>query len=156
MRYDGEVLTREVEDVVVIPRGDKDIVIKVKSVDNEEDFHKLCPVPTPPERILPGGERQLNVEAPAHKEAVQKYAQKRLAWITIQSLKATPNLEWDQVKDDDPESWLKYTDELSETFSNVEINEIMDRIFAVCGLSPERIEKATQDFLLTTRQEQKD
>lgn len=153
MRYGGTKLTKVQTDTLVIPRGEQDIVITVRSVDDETDFLNLCPMPTPPQRLLPGGVKQVNTESPEYKSAMMKWSSQKMAWLIIKSLSATEELEWDTIVADDPETWLNYEKELQESFSQLEISLIIEKVLTVCGLNSSKIEQATKDFLLTTRQE---
>lgn len=154
MRYAGEKLTRTDEAILVIPRGDTNIILKMIAIENEKDFETMCPMPTPPIRKYPDGREVPNPESPEYNKAINKWAEQRMAWVTIKSLSATEDMEWENVKLDDPETWLNYQEELKETFSQLEINLIMAKIFDVCGLSAAKIEKATEDFLARMKEEQ--
>jgi hypothetical protein len=98
--------------------------------------------------MKPGGIQIKNVEDPIYQASIKDWAGKRTNWIMIQSLRATPGLEWDSVKYDDPNTWANWETELQKVFTAPEISRIMDAITAANGLNEARIERARQSFLL--------
>jgi hypothetical protein len=135
---------------VVFPRNENEALrFKVKAVINFDVFAKLFPSPTPPIKTLPGGIQQLDVTDKDYKDSVQKWAEAKMHWMTLQSLSATPDLEWETVKDSDPTTWGNYQTELSEALTPGEIRHLIDQIVRINGLNEEAIERATNDFLAT-------
>lgn len=134
---------------IVIPRGnDNQIVFEAKAVLSYDDFDKLCPAPVPPKRMLPGGIMQENVEDPKYKIAQATYSEQRLAWMVLESLTATKELEWELVKRDDPTTWPKWSEELQQAgFSTVEVNRVLRGVFEANALDEEKIEAARKRFL---------
>lgn len=133
---------------VVIPRDGGNAVFKAKAVLDFEDFESLCPQPTPPEVLVPGKPKSLDVEDPKYKELIQAWSGKRLHWLVMKSLEATEGLTWETVNPSDPETWGNISDEFKDAgFSPMEVSRIMDCVFDACGLNSAKIEKATADFL---------
>ena len=134
---------------IVLPRGDGDIVLKARAIDSFEEFDQLCPEPTPPGKILAGGQRINNVEDPNYKAAVAEWVQKRMAYMVIKGLNdGTPELEWEDVVLDDHCTWLKYKKELEKAgFSDVEVGRIIGGAMKANCLNEAAIEDARQRFL---------
>src|SRR6185436_15627483 len=77
---------------------------------------------------------------------------KRNGWMIFQSLKATEGLEWDLVKEEDPESWVKVDEEFKAAkFSEYEIGRIYNGVMAANCLDERRVEEARKSFLATAQ-----
>jgi len=134
--------------IAVIPRQSGDIIFKAKAVLDYDKFDALCPTPEPPTVTKPGGVTFKDVENAKYKEAVMEWAQQKTAWMVLESLKATDDLEWETVDYGKPETWDNYTKELqSSGFSDPEIARLIDAVTAANGLSQEKIDEATNRFL---------
>lgn len=137
---------------VVIPRGNTDnVIFRCQAVLDYSRFDSLCPAPSPPEVRRPGGVVSQNVNAPSYKAAMNEYSLNKLAFMVVESLKATPELEWDTVKDDSPETWKLYEKELRDSgFSDIEIGRIISGVTEANCLNESVIERARNDFLAQT------
>jgi len=134
---------------IVLPRPEGDIVMKAQAVGDFKDFDKLCPPPEPRRKRLADGQEILDVEDKGYKQAVENYSQKRVAYMCIKGLSAgTPDLEWEQVKLEDNNTWLKFEAELIESgFSDVEIKRIVAGVMRANCLSEMAVEEARKRFL---------
>jgi hypothetical protein len=149
MRLEGKKIEGPNVETIVIPRTDgrPDIVFKAQAVLDYSGFDDLCPRPTPPIKMLRGGERQADLEDPTYKELISTYGLKRMAWMCIKSLEVTPTLEWERVDLGNPNTWLKFEDELTESgFSDPEIMRIRNGIFSANCLNENLVELARQSF----------
>lgn len=135
------------EEVVVLPRGDDNIVFKAQAVLDYSDFDALCPQPKPPTKMLKGGETHTNPEDPGYQEKLNEWGVKRTHWMVLKSLSATEGLEWETVKMDDPTTWENYEKELSEVLSPVELSAVIGCVTDACGLNQQKIDEATKRFL---------
>jgi hypothetical protein len=150
MKLHGQKVEGPNIELIVIPRGGDrpDIILKAQAVVDRTPFDKMCPEPLAPVRITKGGVKEYQLEDAGYKAAIEARSQKYIAWMVIESLKATEGLEWDLVKLDDHRSWLKYTDELKEAgFSHVEIQRIINGVFRANCLDEAKIEEARKSFL---------
>jgi len=147
MKINGKVISGPQMEVVVIPRGEDELVIKAQAVLDFSDHDKLNPQPLPPSKLLPGGETQKLVEDPGYLAKVSEWAKQKTDWMIIKSLSATEGLVWDTVKADDPKTWGNYRTELESTFSPAELNKILEVVMTACGLNQSKIEEATKRFL---------
>lgn len=155
MKLAGQKVDAPKDQVVVIPRDTGNLVFKATAVLDYTDFEKLCPKPLVPVKVFPGGRRQENVEDEGYKKALNEWAAHRIQFMVIKSLEATPELVWEQVKLDDPETWVKYEAELKEGLSEVEVGKIFECVTTACGLNQDQIEEATRNFLATPEGTQK-
>lgn len=152
MKINGQIIDTPNSETIVIPRGNsEDIVFQAAAVLSYDAFDNTCKPPEPREKMIKGGKKVADYDDVGYQQELSDYAKKRTDWIVIQSLKATPGLEWETVKDNEPETWKNYQNELIESkFSTVEINRIISAVFAANCLSEARLEEARQRFLRGT------
>lgn len=135
---------------VVIPREPplQDIVFKVQAVLDQGPFDKLCPAPEAPTIVHKDGTKAKNTEDPVFREKLNNYVIKKSAWLFIQSLRATPDLEWEKVDYSNPETWHYYLEELRDfKLTDSEISVIYEAIHDVNGLNEVKMEAARKSFL---------
>jgi len=136
------------ERIVVLPRDSGDIILKVRCVKDFSAFNEKCPKPKAGEIVKPGGTRFTDVENPEYKKELQEWAEKRSAWILIQSLAATTELVWDTVVFDDPTTWKNSYIELDATgMPPGELDQIMSAVLTVNGFSQQAFDDAKNRFL---------
>jgi len=154
MKLNGKRPGAHVEPIV-LPRPGEPLVFLARAIDSFDEFDKICPSPTPPQKILPGKKVSTNYEDPNFKKAVARHGQLRLAYMVIKGLSETPGFEWETVKLDDHNTWTKYEDELKDAgLSGVEVNRIINGVSIANCLSEAAIEEARNDFLAGRLQEQ--
>ena len=136
-------------EVCVIPRKSGNIVFKCQAVTDYTTFNELCPEPKPPQIIHAKNNRvELDLNNPAYIKEVEKWSQLKTGYMYKESLKATEGLEWDNVKDGDPDSWGNVLIELEQIkLTDFERNRLIDTIHRANGLSQELLEEAEEDFL---------
>jgi len=155
MRIKGKKIEGPNVEIIVIPRKDEDIVFKAQAVLDLEDFEKLCPVPKPPQMLKRGVGMVDDVEDVNYKIAMRVHAERRIDWIVLQSLKATPDLEWETVDYGQPDTWRLYKKELRDSgFGEYEINRIINGVMIANSLDDRKMEEARERFLLGQRLEQ--
>jgi len=149
MRIKGKKITGANREIIAIPRGDgDDIVFIAEAVLDHKPFDKLCPVPKPRLKKI-DGEDVPDFKDKNYNAKIVKYSEKKTAWLILTSLKATPELEWEQVDLDDPSTWLLFRQELNSSgFSDLEVNRIINGSLTAQGLNEARIEQARDSFLL--------
>lgn len=149
MKIAGKKIEGRNTEVIVLPRPlGTDIVLRAEAVLSMERFNTMCPDPLPPMRIKPGGIREPNVTDPGYKAELVLFQTKRLAFLMLESLKATPDLEWETVKDDDPNTWVLWEKELADSgLSAIEIGRIRTGVLNANCLNESLIETARETFL---------
>jgi hypothetical protein len=124
------------------------LVFRAVAILDYKPFIALCPRPTPPEVMKRGGEKSVDTDDPKYGEAISKWATQKTNWMVLQSLLATEGLEFETVKEDDPETWNNYHKEFAESgFTESEINRIVNLVINVNGLDQSKIDEATERFL---------
>lgn len=149
MKINGKQISGPPTEVVVIPRGTEELVIRAQAVLDFADLEKLNPMPQAPMKLLPGGETQQNVEDPDYQKRIMEWAQQKTDWMILKSLSATEGLDWETVEMDDPKTWSNYRKELDTTFTPGEMAKILEAVMTACGLNQSKIEEATKRFLAT-------
>lgn len=147
MKLRGKTLDQKATKTIVFERPGEPVVFEAAAVLNTSDFDKICPPPTPP-TIIKGDQRILNVEDARYKAALAERNVQYTSWLILQTLSATPELEWDKVKLDDPTTWHLWKDELTEAgLSDGEIAYILRTMMEVNALSEHRLDEARKSFL---------
>lgn len=163
MKLQGHDFDQPSVEIVVIPRGINpktgkklpNVVFQCAPVKDYDEFDALCPIPTAPVVIRAGGKKDQNFEDKEYLSAISRRAQQRVAYIFLQSLKATEGLTWEKVKYGDPKTWTLYREEFkSAGFSEMEITRIENACFAANALNQQRIDEALANFLLGQEEQQ--
>lgn len=148
MKLNGKTISAPQPLTVVIPRGnDDDLVFVVQAVLDYSEFDKICVPPSPPIVTKKGGEQYRDINDVKYLERLRCHANRRFAWMILESLKTTPNLEWETVNFDDPDTWENYEKELETSgLTQTEINEIMRGILEVNAMDADKFKQARDRF----------
>lgn len=148
MRLNGLAFEGPNEEILVLPRNGVDLVFKARAVLSYDKFDAMCPKPVPKKIKKPSGEESLRTDEPNYIKAIESWATSRTNYTIIESLKATPGLEWEKIKDDDPQSWGLYEEELKKAyFGEREIMKIISLVWAANGVDDFKLEEARKRFL---------
>ena len=112
MKLHGEVLDIPNTKIIPIVRDTGNIILKAAPVTSFDDFAQICPIPEPPVRELPGGERKPMVDSTEYKASLAARNRHMLDYMVIKSLEATDGLEWETVDLNDPDTFSNYETEL--------------------------------------------
>lgn len=155
MKIAGITLGPNVEEVI-IPRGDGNhIKFICRAVLDSGDFEKLCPIPVAP-MITRRGETQAtpDLDDEKYKKAVIERGKKEFKWMIIQSLLATPGLEFEFVNPNDPTTWDNLDKEFSQAgFSAQEVGAIYEGCLAANCMSEKKLKEARESFTRSQAQE---
>lgn len=139
---------------VVIPRfkedgSAEDCAFTLRTVLDFSNFDKVCPEPIPPMRVMAGSSISIPVlDDPDFTKQRLEWGKRKVNWIVLESLKATEDLEWQDVKDSDPSTWHKYKDELKVFgLNDLEITKIINTAFEINAVNDELLEEARKRFL---------
>jgi hypothetical protein len=144
----GGVDVTPCEELIVLYRGGegKDIPIRTKAVEINEEFQNKVPEPIAPMRLEKGGQKR-DVDDPDYKAALSRRGDQRFALMCLRSLEPS-EIEWQEVDIDKPSTWLKWQDELkSSGISEVEINRIIQAVMVANALDESKLEQARKVFL---------
>ena len=148
MRIAGQELKGPNEELIVIPRGDSQIVLKARAVLDYSDFERLCPEPKAPWIVRPGGHKEQDFKDAKYIAAIRQRVTKQTYYMFIKSLEATPGLEWDTISITAPETWLNFEKELEAAgFSTIERSLITRGVMIANSLDESKLEEARQRFL---------
>jgi hypothetical protein len=150
MKLHGEILELTNIRIVPIIRENKTIFLKVAPISSFEDFLKVCPMPVPPTRDLPGKGPTPFLEAKEYKAQMAARNAQMLEYMIIKSLDATDGLTWDTVDLSNPDTYKNYDAELRAAgFTQIEITRIVSAVMGVNSLDEEAIDRARESFLAT-------
>lgn len=150
MKIQGKKITGPNIEIIIIPRGDErdDIILKAEAILDMKVFDAVCPRPKPPIKRLASGDEVPNIKDSGFIRQIEKYAEKKLAWMLIESLQATEGLEWEKVDISDNTTWHLYKEELNEAgFSDTEVQRILNGVTTVNALNEDKINEARERFL---------
>lgn len=148
MKINGEEFNCPNVEVIPFIRNGKEFFLKARAVLDYSDFEKLCPSPTPPEVIRPGGEKFLDINDKEYLKKVNDHSTLKYNWMCLKSLEATEGIEWNLVDMSKPETWNKFEEELkSAFFTDTEIFRIVSAISQAQGLNDIKIQEALKRFL---------
>lgn len=148
MKINGKKIEGPNIEIVVVSRLDGDIEFKCQSVIDFDDFEKLDPEPVVPWVRTPTQPARQNPEDPSYKKDLTEWQQRRFDWLCLESLKATPNIEWETVKADKPHSWKNWRDELKQSgLTPLEIGRILQAVLKANSVDEDKIDEARKRFL---------
>jgi hypothetical protein len=156
MKYKGQTVQGRNQEIIPIPRQGGDIVFVATAIKDWTAFEALVSEPQPPEIIKAGGTRIKDTKDPKFLKDVQAYAELKSHFLIVHSLLNSPDLEWEQVEFDKPETWAKWKLELDEAgFTEIEITRIMTGVMRANSLDERMIDEARTNFLHGLGQEEK-
>lgn len=146
MRIGGVAITPPVEEVLVLPRGDAQLVFRAIAVKSWDEFEKLCPSPEPP-KMLVKNKQVPDAEDPGYKSLLNTWYLKRLSYLIIKSLEPS-NIEWDTVDIYNPSTWLKVEEEfIAAGITDAEFQKIVQTVLDANSLNEDKLKAAREAFL---------
>lgn len=147
LKIAGKVIEGPKATFIVVPRQDGGIPFRFISVQNDDDFDKLCPMPKPPRVKRTGVGIVENTEDSGYKAKLEARGSKRADWFFLTSSKPS-NIEWETVKADDPETWHLWRKELEDAgFSLAERDVIYNAFLETNTLTQGMVDEARLRFL---------
>jgi len=148
MKIHGIKIEGPASKTIVFPRSTGNIAFVLQAVLNVDEFDKIFPPPKPPVGVAAGGQKIVNVEDPNYRQKLDEWGTAKHHWMFLKSISATPGLEWETIKKDDPKTWTNYEAELINAgLTEPERLRIMQAYIEVQGLDDKKIEEATNSFL---------
>ena len=98
---DPNSLSREI--LLVLPRGESQIVFRAKGLKDMSEFTAICPLPKPPGKLTKDGFIPNNND-PTYQQVLTQWSTKRLGFMVIKTLEPT-EIEWDTVDIANPATW---------------------------------------------------
>jgi hypothetical protein len=148
MKIDGKKLEGINTVRVILPRQDGDIILIARGVPSYKGFEEVCPRPVPQMKTFPDGHKEAMIKDPSYEAAISTWAERKSTWLVLESLSATPGLEWETVDRNDPETWGNFNQELIDSgFSEFEVVRIIDGVMTANGLNQTVLDQAEKRFL---------
>jgi hypothetical protein len=152
MKLNGEVAGIK-KAPIPFRRGDKRFVFWAVAQESFEPFNDLCPLPEPPTYKTPGGTVVKNTQDPGYQRSMEARNERFVNWLVVQSLTdGTPEIEWEEVKLEDFETWHLWTKELrSFGLSEMELAHVVNKVSSVNDITDDDLDKEVEDFLSETQ-----
>jgi hypothetical protein len=148
MKYKGQKIKGKNEEIIPIFRKEGNIIFVAKSVQNWERFENLVEEPQPPTITKPGGVKVEDRNSASYKELLGKYAETKTDFLVIESLRNSPDLEWESIDYEKPNTWVNWRKELKESdFTEIEISRVLVGVMRANSLDESMIDEARSDFL---------
>lgn len=142
---DPKTLCNEV--VLVLPRGDQNLVFRAVGLPDMDRFIEQCPQPKPPGKLTRDGVIPM-VEDPSYTQLMDQWGRKRLGYMVYHSLKPS-EIEWDTVQEDDPRTWTNWEKDLRDGgLSEIEVSRVLALVMEANALDENKLKKARDLFLL--------
>ena len=141
------------EEILVIPRGEQEIVFRAKGIADYDEFHELCPTPKPPVKVTKYG-KEFNEDDPDYKSVLAAHYARLEAWTVITSL-VPSDIEWDTVKPEKPSTWTNWKRDMKNAgLSSVECHLIQKLVYEANSLDEAKLKRAREVFLVGRAQGQ--
>lgn len=134
------------EEILVIPRGQQEIVFRARGILDYDEFNKLSPPPKPPGKLTKHG-WEPNEDDSDYKSLIAAHYARLEAWTVITSL-APSEIEWDTVKPEKPSTWTNWKQDMRNAgLSSVECHLITRLVYQANSLDEEKLKRAREVFL---------
>ena len=154
MKIAGKKIEGLNEEHIFIPRGETEIHLIARAVVDFEEFDRLCPQPKTRKMRGRDGKVTDRPNDSQYDLAMDQWGKKKIGYLVVKSLAATPDLEFETVNINDSDTYGQWQNELYEAgFSEAEIARVLNGVMIACGLDESKVEAARKRFL-TGRQEE--
>ncbi len=147
MKIRGQSFDKPKPVSVILSHGDDNILILCGSVVDYDLFHDMVPAPIAPKVLKPGGKSEINIKDEKFLEKVHEHSKIRTYWLVKESLKSTPDLEWETVDDEKPDSWGNLETEMCAAFGEVGMAKVIQGVLRANGLNDGLMGEARDSFL---------
>lgn len=148
MKINGKTSRGPAMQTLVLPREDGDIVFKMQAVLDYKEFDALLPEQEPPTWTKSDGTKEVDFKNKKYLAYNEVRWERRIEWMLLKSLEATPGLEWSTVDMSDPDTWSNYEQDMVDYgITEYERLKIQGCVTEVNGLNDAKIIEATKSFL---------
>lgn len=153
LKIGGQVVNGANTGLIVIPRESGDIVFKFVAILDDSDYARVNPEPKAPREFVTKENRVVEkVNDPAFVKKLDKWRGDKWDWMFIKSV-GPSNIEWEQVKLDEPSTWGNWKQELREAGLSVgEIGQIENTFFETNIVTEAKLKDAKNRFLASQAQ----
>lgn len=146
VRIGGLQINGPNEQLLVLPRGEGNVVFRARAILDWEPFYKACPEPLPPAKLTPKG-KEVDLRDKDYLVAKEQHEKRKLAWLVLKTLEPS-EIEWDTVKMEKDSTWCNYSKDLQNSgFSPVEINRIIGLVEECNCLNEDKLNWARNSFV---------
>jgi hypothetical protein len=146
MKIGGKEISGPHEELLVLPRGEDQVVFRARAVADMDPFEKICPEPKPPGRLTKDGFVP-NKDDDNFKKMMEHHSEQRLAYMVIISLEPS-EVEWAKVDIDNPKTWRHWQAELKEAgLTQIEVNRIIQTVMRANALDEDMLKEARATFV---------
>jgi len=146
MKIGGKEIGGLHEELLVLPRGEDQVVFKARAVADMDEFEKICPEPKAPGRLTKDGFVP-NTKDENYKKMVDHYGDQRLAYMCILSLEPS-DIEWEKVDIANPKTWRHWKEELKAAgITEIETNRIVQTVMRANSLDEAKLDEARATFV---------
>ncbi len=149
MKYKGQTVKNDNVRHVTIPRPSGDITFIAKPVVSFDEFDTLCPEPKPMYITIASTQQKMpDLDDVNYKLNVVKHQALRTHWLFLTSLRESPDITWEKVDYNNPDTWLEFATEMEEAgFTPAEVNRITNAVLDVNSLNDAQLDEARKRFL---------
>jgi hypothetical protein len=141
---DPTTLSREF--LLVLPRGDTQLVFRAHGLKDMSEFSTICPAPKPPGKLTKDGFIP-NTNDPSYQQLLTMWGTKRLGYMAVKSLEPS-EITWDTVDIANPATWGNWeTDLKNGGLNQFEVNRVTGLVLEANSLDDDKIERARKLFL---------
>lgn len=135
---------------IPLPRATNVVELLAGPIMSFDEFETLCPEPTPPvEMDMKTNQKRRVLDHEGYQAKMNVWIEQKTAYMIIKSLLATDGLEWELVKLEEPDTWLRYREELEQSFTAQEVDIIIQHVYEA-NMPTERSQKeALERFTLS-------
>lgn len=152
MKIGGKEIKGPNIEILVLPRGEDEIVLKAQAVLDFDEFEKLCPEPKAPGRRTKNG-WEPNTNDETYRSVMETHNAQRIAYLVLRALEPS-NIEWETVDISNPSTWTNYVQDFRKAgFSSIEVNRIVQCVMRANALDEAKLEEARKVFLIGQAQE---
>ncbi len=155
MKRNGQSFVLPRKEIIVFPRGNKPedfLDFTLVAIPDFEPFRKVCKVAPPPWSMDKKGDKKYNFDDSKYQDRIATHNKKFEAWIVINTIQYTEWLEWEKVKQEDPETWPLWVEEMQEAGIGAgERDRLIEKCQSVNSLNDQSIQEAMGSFLAMLR-----
>jgi|2_EtaG_2_1085320.scaffolds.fasta_scaffold00029_3 hypothetical protein len=151
MKLQGKTIQPPKPLTIPVFRDGKNLGLLAGPVLSFQSFTDMCPKPEPPASydVKTGTKEQLK-EDPAFLKSLDIWADRKTNWMVLTSLSSSPDLVWDTVDMEKPETWKNFREEMESCFSAQEVDIIISCVFDANVPTEKRGEEASDLFTDTS------
>jgi hypothetical protein len=158
MKLNGISIKIERETIIPIISKDETFYLIAKPLSSYDGFDEVCARPVPRMGGVPGKERPM-IEAKEYRDALTDWSNKFNEWVILASLQEIADdkgnrspVEWEEVDMTNPDTFLKWKDELlANGFSVGDLRRIELEVWRCNQMDEQMIEAAKNHFLAITK-----